>query len=62
MVKKVVVTVGRFKDYIDEIQLTDYTRLQMIHLLPSFVFMMGRYRYWTMLSRWRLAIDILQLI
>ena len=65
MVKKVVVTEGRFKGYSDEIQqssvlgFTPYRLHEMVHLLPLFVFMMGRYMYWTMLSRWRLEIEIL---
>ena len=50
--KKVVVTVVKFKDYIDEIQQSYvlgftpyYTRLHMVDLLPPFVFRMGRYMY-----------------
>ena len=46
VVKKVVTDMGQFKDYIDEIRkamsldlyLTDYTRDQMVHLLPPFLF------------------------
>ena len=65
VVKKVVVTVSKFKAYIDEIQqsyvldlhLIDYTRMQVVHLLPPFLFMMGKYMYWTMLPRRRLVID-----
>ena len=45
MVKKVVVTVGKFKDYSYVLGFTPYTlhKNVMVHLLPSFVFMMGRY-------------------
>ena len=67
MVKKVVVTKGKFKDYIDKIQqsyeldlhITDYTRINMIYMLPPFVFII-RVMYWTMLPRWRLANGILK--
>ena len=43
--KKVVVTVGKFKDYTDKIQQSyelgfpPYTRMKMVYLLPPFVFM-----------------------
>ena len=69
MVKKVVVTKGKFKDYVDEIQamsldihLIDYTRIPMVHLLFSFVFIVGGYMYWTMLLQWRLVVARLKRI
>ena len=46
----------------DGLFLTDYPRMEMVHLLPPFVFIMGGYMCWTVLPRWRLAIDILQRI
>ena len=44
------------------LHLIDYTRIQMVHLSPPFVIMMGGYMYWTMLLQWRLAIEALQWI
>ena len=64
MVKKVVVTEGKFMDYSDEIQQsyvlgsTPY-RLHknvdgtFVTPPPPYVFMMERYMYWKMLPRWR---------
>ena len=69
MAKKVFVTKGKFKDYMDEIlqsydltslHVTDYTRNNMGYMFPPFVFMTRLYMYWTMLPRWRLAIGILK--
>ena len=63
--KKVVTTVGRFGDYIDEIQqsyelgFTPY-RLHATSdgaFLPPFVFIGGGYMYWAMLSRCSLPLD-----
>ena len=45
-----------------DLHITDYTRMQVVHLLPTFVFMMGRFMYWTMLPRWRLAIAYTDII
>ena len=68
LVKKVVATVGTFGDYTDEIQqsyelgFTPYrlrTNEVGTHVTP-FVFMMGGHMYWTMLSRCRSPIEILQ--
>ena len=62
MAKKVVVTKGKFKDYMDEIQqtyeigFTDYTRINMAYMLPPFVSMMRLYMYWIMFPRCMLAI------
>ena len=70
MVTKVVVTMGKFKDYTDEIQqsyglgFTPYrihTNVDGTFVTP-FLFIVGRYMYWTMLLRWRLAIGILKRI
>ena len=69
VVKKVVATVGQFKDYINEIRqsyelgFTPY-RLHMnvgVFVTP-FVFIVGGCMYWTMLPRWKLAVDRLQRI
>ena len=68
--KKVVVTVDKFKDNIDEIQqsyelgFTPDRLHKNAHgtFVTPFVFMMGRYMYWTMSPRWRLVIEILQRI
>ena len=68
MVKKVVVTVGQFKDYIDEIQKSYELGFALcrLHKNVDGVFItpirVGGYMYWTLLPRWRLAIDILQRI
>ena len=43
-----------------DLHLIDYTRIQMVHLLPPFVIMTGGYMYWTMFLQWRLAIEALQ--
>ena len=70
VVKKVVVTVDRFKDYIDEIQQSYvlgfppyrlHKHVEGVFVTP-FVFIVGGYMYWTMLPRWRLAIDIMKRI
>ena len=67
VVKKVVVTEGKFKDYIDEIQqsyelgFTHYRLHKNIDrtFVTSICVYDERYMYWTMLPRWRLAIEIL---
>ena len=67
VVRKVVVTKGKFKDYCNEIQqsyelgFTPYRLHKNADLSPPFV-MMERYMYWTMFPRWRLAIARLQRI
>ena len=70
VVKKVVVTVGKFKDCIDEIQqsyVLGFTPYRLhknadgTFVTPIRVYD-GRYMYWTMLPLWRLAIDMLQRI
>ena len=72
VVKKVVVTVGKFKYYIDEIQqnyeleVTPYRLHKNVDGVspppppPPFMFMKGGYMHWTMLPRWRLVINILK--
>ena len=67
VVKKVVATVGLFKDYIDEIRqsyelgFTPYgLHTNVCVFVTTFVFIVGGYLYWTMLPRWRLAIGRLQ--
>ena len=70
MAKKVVVTKGKFRDYMDEIQqsyelgFTPYIlhKNQYGIYVTPFVFMMRAYMYWTMLPRRMLAIGILKRI
>ena len=65
MVKKVVVTVGKFKDYIYEIQQSyelGFAPYRLHTGVLQFVFIVGGYVYWAMLLRWRLAIARLQRI
>ena len=66
LVKKDVATVGMFGDYTAEINqsyVLGFTPYRLhtneASMLPPFVFMMGRYMYWTMLPRWMLQVDIL---
>ena len=68
MVKKVVVTKDKFKDYSDEIRKSYelgfppyriHTNVEGVFLLP-FVFIVGGHLYWTMLPQWRLVIVRLQ--
>ena len=68
MVKKVVVTEGKFKDYSDEIQQSYELGCtpERLHknadgtFVTPFVFMMVRYMFRTMLPRGRLVIEILK--
>ena len=71
MVKKVVVTKGKSKDYTNEIRqsyelgFTPYrlhTNPVGTYVTPPFVFMMERYMYWTMLPQLKLVIVRLQRI
>ena len=66
VVKKIVVTVGKFKDYSDEIKqsyVLGFTRYRLqknvdgTFVTPIRVYS-GRCWYWTMLLRWGLAIGI----
>ena len=62
--KKVVATLGKFKAYNDEIQqsyVLGFTPYRL-HKNVDSTFVTPRYMYWTMLPRWRLAIDILERI
>ena len=68
LVKKVVVTKGQYKDYVNEIQLTyelGFSRYLLhttgyVTFVTPIVFIMGGYMYWTMLPRWILQVDMLQ--
>ena len=66
VVKKVVVTVGQYTDYISEIRQSYELGLARYRLHTNvegtFVTPIRGYMYWMMLSRWRLANDILQRI
>ena len=71
MVKKLVVTVNKFKNYIDEIQQSyelGFTHYRLyknedgVFITPIRVYDGRVYMYWTMLPPCRLAIDILQRI
>ena len=54
VVKNVFITVGKFKDYSDELQqiyVLGFTPYRLHKNVDgTFVFMMGRYMYWTMLQ------------
>ena len=70
MVKKVVLTEGKFRDYTDEIQKIYEFKFTPYRLhkntdgtfVTPLVIKIGGYMYWTMLLQWRLSIEALQRI